>query len=165
LILRKVQELEGAVTTSFNLLCRKKDTMRRISIDPNTFAVTVIDRDGHPIPKSQLSAGEKQVYAISMLWALAKTSRRPLPVIIDTPLARLDRDHRHLLAGNYFPHASHQVLMLSTDTEVDESYFEIISPNISHAYLLEFSPEERFTSVRAGYFWRSGDEAYQAAGD
>jgi DNA sulfur modification protein DndD len=52
---------------SFNLLCRKKDNMRRISIDPNTFALTVIDRDGHPIPKSQLSAGEKQVYAISML--------------------------------------------------------------------------------------------------
>ena len=138
LILRKVRELEVAVTTSFNLLCRKKDSMRRISIDPNTFAVTVIDRDGHPIPKSQLSAGEKQVYAISMLWALAKTSRRPLPVIIDTPLARLDRDHRHLLAENYFPHASHQVLMLSTDTEVDESYFETISANISHAYLLEF---------------------------
>jgi DNA sulfur modification protein DndD len=118
LILRKVRELEGSVTTSFNLLCRKKDNMRRISIDPNTFAVTVIDRDGHPIPKSQLSAGEKQVYAISVLWALAKTSRRPLPVIIDTPLARLDRDHRRLLAENYFPHASHQVLMLSTDTEV-----------------------------------------------
>jgi DNA sulfur modification protein DndD len=165
LILRKVRELEGSVTTSFNLLCRKKDNMRRISIDPNTFAVTVIDRDGHPIPKSQLSAGEKQVYAISMLWALAKTSRRPLPVIIDTPLARLDRDHRHLLAENYFPHASHQVLMLSTDTEVDESYFETISPSISHAYLLEFSPEERFTSVRAGYFWRSKDEAYQVASD
>ncbi len=165
LILRKVRELEGSVTTSFNLLCRKKDNMRRISIDPSTFAITVIDRDGHPIPKSQLSAGEKQVYAISMLWALAKTSRRPLPIIIDTPLARLDRDHRHLLAENYFPHASHQVLMLSTDTEVDESYFETISPNISHAYLLEFSPEERFTSVRSGYFWRSRDEAYQAAGD
>jgi len=165
LILRKVRDLEASVTTSFNLLCRKKDNMRRISIDPNRFSVTVIDRDGHPIPKSQLSAGEKQVYAISMLWALAKTSRRPLPVIIDTPLARLDGDHRQLLAENYFPHASHQVLMLSTDTEVDESYFETISPSISHAYLLEFSPEERFTSVRAGYFWRSRDEAYQAAGD
>ena len=165
LILRKVRELEVSVTTSFNLLCRKKDNMRQISIDPNTFAVTVIDRDGHPIPKAQLSAGEKQVYAISMLWALAKTSRRPLPVIIDTPLARLDRDHRQLLAENYFPHASHQVLMLSTDTEVDESYFENISPSISHAYLLEFSPGERFTSVKSGYFWRSRDEAYQVAGD
>ncbi len=165
LMLRKVRELEASVTTSFNLFSRKKDNMRRISIDPNMFTVTVIDRDGYPIPKSQLSAGEKQVYAISMLWALAKTSRRPLPVIIDTPLARLDSDHRRLLAENYFPHASHQVLMLSTDTEVDESYFETISPNISHAYLLEFSPEERFTSVKAGYFWRSKNEAYQATGD
>jgi DNA sulfur modification protein DndD len=165
LILRKVKELESAVTESFNMLCRKKDTMRRISIDSNSFAVTVIDRDGHPIPKSQLSAGEKQVYAISMLWALAKTSRRPLPVIIDTPLARLDKDHRRLLAENYFPYASHQVLMLSTDTEVDEAYFEGISRNVSRSYLLEFSPEECFTSVRSGYFWRNRDEALQVAGD
>ena len=165
LIVRKVQELEAAVTTSFNVLCRKKDNMRRIAIDASAFSVTVIDRDGNPIPKSQLSAGEKQVYAISMLWALARTSRRPLPVIIDTPLARLDRDHRHLLAENYFPHASHQVLMLSTDTEVDETYFETISPSISHAYLLEFSAEDRSTTVKSGYFWRSKDEAYQVAGD
>jgi DNA sulfur modification protein DndD len=55
--------------------------------------------------------------------------------------------------------------MLSTDTEVDESYFETLSSRISHAYLLEFSSEERFTSVRSGYFWRSRDEAYQATGD
>jgi len=163
LIVRKVRELESSVTTSFNVLCRKKDSMRRISIDPTSFAVTVIDRDGQPIPKAQLSAGEKQIYAISMLWALARTSRRPLPIIIDTPLARLDRDHRQLLAHNYFPHASHQVLMLSTDTEVDESYFESLAESISAAYLLEFSAEERCTTVKAGYFWRNKSEAYQVA--
>jgi hypothetical protein len=53
-----------------------------------------------------------------MLWALAKTSGRPLPIIIDTPLARLDSDHRKLLAQHYFPVASHQMLILSTDTEI-----------------------------------------------
>lgn len=162
LILRKIRSLEDAVTDCFNVLCRKKDHMRRISIDPSTFRVTIKDKNGDPIPKAQLSAGEKQVYAISMLWALGKTSGRPLPVIVDTPLARLDRDHRTLLAEHYFPNASHQVLVLSTDTEVDEEYFERLAPSISKAYLLSFDQDERFTSAGPGYFWRKEHEVIKA---
>jgi hypothetical protein len=162
LIDRKIRALEQCVTDCFNILCRKKDNMRRISIDAHTFAVTVKDKDGHPIAKGQLSAGEKQVYAISMLWALGKTSNRPLPLIIDTPLARLDRDHRNLLAEHYFPNASHQVLILSTDTEVDEAYFEQLTPAISKAYLLDFDSIERTSTVSEGYFWREKHEAVQA---
>jgi DNA sulfur modification protein DndD len=136
--------------------------MRRVSIDAATFAVTIKDKDGQPIAKDQLSAGEKQVYAISMLWALSKTSGRPLPVIVDTPLARLDRDHRSLLAQHYFPAASHQVVILSTDTEVDEDYFEQLAPAISKAYLLEFDQVDRFTSICPEYFWRRDREAIKA---
>jgi DNA sulfur modification protein DndD len=163
LIYHKVRQLEEAVTECFNILCRKKDSLRRISIDPLTFKVTLKDRDGQPIPKVQLSAGEKQIYAISMLWALAKTSGRPLPIVIDTPLARLDRDHRDLLATHYFKNASHQVIVLSTDTEVDETYFEKLSSSISRAYLLDFSEDERRTKVTPGYFWRRQHEALEAA--
>ena len=124
LIHKKVLEFQEAVTECFQTLCRKKDSLGRIIVDPNDFSVTLQDKHNRPLPKAQLSAGEKQIYAISMLWALAKTSGRPLPIIIDTPLARLDSDHRKLLAQHYFPFASHQVLILSTDTEVDQSYFE-----------------------------------------
>ncbi len=162
IIAKKVQSLEDAVTQCFNVLCRKKDSMRRVSIDAATFAVTIKDKDGQPIAKDQLSAGEKQVYAISMLWALSKTSGRPLPVIVDTPLARLDRDHRSLLAQHYFPAASHQVVILSTDTEVDEDYFEQLAPAISKAYLLEFDQVDRFTSICPEYFWRRDREAIKA---
>jgi DNA sulfur modification protein DndD len=110
-----------------------------------------------------LSAGEKQIYAISMLWALGKTSGRPLPIIIDTPLARLDSDHRRLLVENYFPLASHQVIILSTDTEVDQGYFEELRPAVARAYHLDFDQTENSTTVKQGYFWRERDEAYKAA--
>ena len=143
----------------FNTLCRKKDALRRITINPRDFSVTLYDRKNQPLAKSQLSAGEKQIYAISMLWALAQTSGRPLPIIIDTPLARLDSDHRKLLVEHYFPAASHQMLILSTDTEVDHPYFSALQRNVAYAYHLNFDPVTEGTTVQSGYFWKETREA------
>lgn len=163
LIDKKIAELQRIVTECFNLLCRKKDSLRTIKIDSRDFSISLCDRNGHPIPKAHLSAGEKQIYAISMLWALGRASGRPLPVIIDTPLARLDSDHRRLLVENYFPHASHQVILLSTDTEVDQFYFELLKPAVARAHHLEYDQVDSCTAVRQGYFWRDVNEAHKAA--
>ncbi len=160
----KVRKLEHAVAQCFDLLCRKSDMIRRIEIDPQKFSVTLYDRQGQAIPKKQLSAGEKQIYAISMLWALAQTSGRPLPVIIDTPLGRLDSDHRRNLIECYFSKASHQVIILSTDTEIDQKYIKALNPFISHAYHLQYSPETESSSASEGYFWKhreAGNETQQ----
>lgn len=150
----KVRKLEHAVAQCFDLLCRKSDMIRRIEIDPQKFSVTLYDRQDQAIPKKQLSAGEKQIYAISMLWALAQTSGRPLPVIIDTPLGRLDSDHRRNLIECYFSQASHQVIILSTDTEIDQEYIKALNPFISHAYHLQYNPETESSSASEGYFWK-----------
>jgi DNA sulfur modification protein DndD len=163
LIENKVAQLQDAVTQCFNLLCRKKDSLRKIRIDPKTFAITLCDRRNALLPKTQLSAGEKQIYAISMLWALGKTSGRPLPIVIDTPLARLDSEHRKLLVEHYFPLASQQVIILSTDTEVDQEYFDALKPAIARVYHLDYDQTECATAIEPGYFWRERDEAYKVA--
>lgn len=155
---RKVAQLRDAVAECFNRLSRKGDIVERVQIDPRTFVVTLFDRDGTAIPKEELSSGEKQIFAIAMLWGLAKTSGRPLPVIIDTPLGRLDSDHRRKLIHDYLPFASHQVLVLSTDTEVDQALCEELKPHISHAYHLSFARDDGRTSVSKGYFWNSAKE-------
>jgi DNA sulfur modification protein DndD len=159
LLLERVDKLQRAVTECFASLSRKKDSVRKVSIDPKNFSITLYDRANNALNKTQLSAGEKQIYAISMLWGLAKTSGRPLPVIIDTPLARLDSDHRSLLAGNYFPVASHQVIVLSTDTEVDRTYFDALKPSVAHSYHLTFDENLGGTISRKGYFWEDESEA------
>jgi DNA sulfur modification protein DndD len=163
LIEKKVTQLQSAVTECFNLLCRKKDTLRTIRIDSKNFSISLCDRQNRPLQKAQLSAGEKQIYAVSMLWALAKTSGRPLPIVIDTPLARLDSDHRRLLIEHYFPLASHQVIVLSTDTEVDQLYFDQLRPSIARVYHLDYDQAAGSTAVKQGYFWRERDEAYKTA--
>lgn len=160
LLEKKVLELQNAVSHSFNTLCRKKDALRRITIDPKDFSVTLYDKQERSIPKSRLSKGEKQIYAVSMLWALGKTSGRPLPIIIDTPLGRLDSDHRDLLVREYFPTASHQVIIFSTDTEVDQKYFSALKHAVSKTYCLEFDSAEYSTKISKGYWWSENNETH-----
>lgn len=160
----KLRQLEREVTQCFGAICRKSDLVHQIRIDPESFEITLLDRHGREIPKERLSAGEKQVFAVALLWALGRTSGRPLPVIIDTPLARLDSDHRRLLLERYLPSASHQVLVLSTDTEVDEDAFAALEPSVSHAYHLKYDHDERRTAAEAGYFWSKDGESETAAG-
>ncbi|MGK7863057.1 DNA sulfur modification protein DndD [Falsiroseomonas sp. E2-1-a4] len=152
LLEHKLGQLRTEFVSCFNRLARKADLIADIRIDPETFATTLIDQQRRENPKTALSAGEKQIYAIAMLWALARTSGRPLPMIIDTPLARLDSEHRAKLTGQYFPAASHQVILLSTDTEIDEALMHDLAPNVSHAFRLDYDHVAGRTVVSNGYF-------------
>ena len=156
----KIDELRRHFRRCFDTLSRKDDLLQDVAVDPATFKVTFSDGAGRTLEKAELSAGEKQIYAIAMLWALALTSRRPLPFLIDTPLGRLDSDHRANLVREYFPFVSHQVVILSTDTEIDEVYFQDLLPYLSRAYHLKFNEKSGETRVVDGYFWLSEDHDY-----
>ncbi|HCR1752713.1 TPA: DNA sulfur modification protein DndD [Pseudomonas aeruginosa] len=155
----KLRELESQFYLSFNNLARKRDRHLSIRIDSQSFEVELLDEKGEVIRKSELSAGEKQIFAISILESLARTSGRSLPVVIDTPLGRLDSVHRKKLLENYFPRTSHQVIILSTDTEVDFTFYESLRSHVSHSYHLVYSADTRSTHVEEGYFWRHGEDA------
>jgi DNA sulfur modification protein DndD len=155
---RKIDRLSGLITESFRFLLRKKSMVERIVIDPATFGITLYDRAGGALSKERLSEGEKQIFAISVLWGLARASSRPLPAVIDTPMARLDAAHRRNLVERYFPNASHQVIILSTDTEVDRDYYEALQPHIARAYHLNYDEEERATVAEEGYFWKGASQ-------
>jgi DNA sulfur modification protein DndD len=164
----KLTQLRAEFVRCFNHLVRKVDLIADVRIDSASFAATLIDAAGREVPKAALSAGEKQVYAIAMLWALARTSGRPLPMIIDTPLARLDSEHRANLVGRYFPAASHQVILLSTDTEIDDHLVGDLQASVSHAYRLDYDPASGRTVASHGYFAdtqtkREGRRALQQA--
>ena len=88
-----------------------------------------------------------------MLWCLARASARPLPAVIDTPMARLDATHRRHLVERYFPNASHQVVIFSTDTEVDRESYRLLQPAVARAYHLTYDERERRTTGEPGYFW------------
>ncbi len=159
----KLHELESTFERAFSRLARKEDMLLRATIDPDTFDVELIGKNDKIIQKKKLSAGEKQIYAIAMLEALAITSGRRLPVIIDTPLGRLDSKHRSNLVDNYFPKASHQVIILSTDTEVDKKFYDDLNPSISHAYSLNYSEEDGASTLSQEYFWKESQKELSRA--
>jgi DNA sulfur modification protein DndD len=151
---RKIDRLSTLITESFRFLLRKQTFVEQIHIDPATFAITLYDQAGQAIAKPRLSEGEKQIFAISVLWGLARASARPLPAVIDTPMARLDAAHRQNLIERYFPNASHQVVIFSTDTEVDRHYYQALQPHIARAYHLNYDERDRRTVGEEGYFWK-----------
>lgn len=156
----RVKMLSTNFEVAYLKLARKEDLQLNAHINPETFDVELVEETGAVINRKLLSAGEKQIYAIAILEALAKTSGRDLPVIIDTPLGRLDSQHRDKLINHYFPYASHQVVLLSTDTEVDERYFVVqLRDDISHAYEIVFDAHTKSSSLKSGYFWELTKEA------
>jgi len=152
LIEKHIGHLETLIEDSFKSLIRKNDLIEKVSINPNSFILDVLNKEGVVIPLSRLSAGERQLLAISVLWGLAKASGRPLPAIIDTPLGRLDSEHRGHLIENYFPNASHQVILLSTDTEIDAQYRDMLQMSIGKEYHIEYSAKEKTSTITPGYF-------------
>ena len=155
--INKIKNVELEFIQSFRHLARKDDININAKIEPHTFSVKLLNDFGSEIPKESLSAGERQIYAIAMLDALAKTSGRKLPIIIDTPLGRLDSKHRKKLVENYFPSASHQVIILSTDTEIDQAYLASLKDHISHTIMLDYSGTEGSSNIEAGYFWQTSE--------
>jgi DNA sulfur modification protein DndD len=148
-----LERIERLVLNAFRQLLRKESLVEALRLDPKTFEPEIIGTDGKTVDVQRLSAGERQLLAVSLLWGLAKASGRPLPTIIDTPLGRLDTTHRTHLVKRYFPFASHQVMLLSTDEEINEKYYRMVKPWVSQEYHLEFKESDQSTSINKGYFW------------
>jgi len=151
---RHVRRIEQLVLTSYQQLLRKTSLVADLRIDPISFSVTLFGKDGQALSPERLSAGERQLLAIALLWGLAKASGRPLPTAIDTPMGRLDSEHRLHLVERYFPFASHQVLLLSTDEEITSQYLAKLWPRVGRSYTLVFDDLTGSTTVQAGYFAR-----------
>ena len=151
LTLARIEHLSQCVTECYKRLAHKESLCSRIQFNPTTLTLTLYDAQGSEVFRPLLSAGEKQVLAIAMLWGLGLASGRQLPVIIDTPLGRLDTEHRSRLLSLYFPQASRQVILLSTDSEINTDELEVLRPSLAKTLHLRFDSEHRRTTIEEGY--------------
>lgn len=137
LIGKKLELLQTSVLQKFNLLCRKQNYFDRITIDANAFSIQ-LSRQDIVTDHLQLSAGEKQLLILSILWGLRELTNISLPLIIDTPLARLDAHHRKSFLNVFLPAMQPQVILIGTDMEVLSDVLDELDPHIARHYLLKY---------------------------
>ena len=152
IVKRHLSRIERLVLDSYQQLLRKTSLVTQLSIDPQTFTLELHTRLGAPLRAENLSAGERQLLGVALLWGLAKASGRPLPTAIDTPLGRLDTSHRTYFVERYLPFASHQTLVFSTDEEIVGGYLGRLRPWIGRTYRLHYDDSAGLTRVAPGYF-------------
>jgi DNA sulfur modification protein DndD len=133
------------MTEMMRKLAHKDDLVSKITIDPSTYVLRILNKKGDEVQAP--SAGEREVFALSMLWGLAQISKRNLPVIIDTPLGRLDQSHRSSIVRSYFPQAGEQVIILSTDSEIDKTWYSAIRPSLVQEFVLVHDDSEEVTTI------------------
>lgn len=150
---QRVEKLEEYTLEMLKRLSRKSDFVSRVQIVPEeNFSIRLYDGYNFLVDKTKISKGEKELVAISLIWALSKLANRELPLVIDTPLARLDSEHRQRIVENYYPFAGQQVILLSTDTEVVGDLFDLVKPNVSQTFLIQKDSVSDSTKFIKGYF-------------
>ena len=102
--------------------------------------------------KQQLSAGEKQVFIMALYQSLSILNKISVPYIIDTPFARIDKEHRENILEQFFKKLRGQVIVLSTDEEISTDYTPIIEDVVSNTFVLHHSPNGNTEIVSNSYF-------------
>lgn len=150
-----IRSIEKQTLENFRLICSKGKLISKIQINPSTYSIKIFDNDGKLWLIKYLSDGEKQLFALALLWAMAIQTGKHFPYILDTPLGRLDTGHRQDLVNQFFGKAADQMILTSTNEEVDDVLFETILPYVSKTYLLEYDFEKKETIVHKDrYFSR-----------
>lgn len=148
----KASFIKEEFSTMLNKLFRKQDEFGKIEFDIQTFTVRLYNDKMQEISIEDRSAGEMQMISSSLIWALTKASDLSLPMVIDTPLGRLDSHHRSQLINYYYKDLSEQVIILSTDTEISNEYVELMKKNSYRQYMLDYDEKKKYTIIRDGYF-------------
>ena len=154
---KKLELLQRYITDGLQMLLHKKEFIDKVSIDKESFEVKLFKGDDE-ISKEMLSKGELQMFATAVVWGLAKTSGRPLPFMIDTPLARLDEEHRDSLVEKFYPSASHQMVIFSTNSEINSEFYQKLEPFVERSFVIKYDSQKGKTIKHDNYFFDSKGE-------
>lgn len=146
LMSKKLLLLKDKVLAKFNLLCRKDSYLDDLIIDAQTFNI-ILSRNQTTVDHAHLSAGEKQLLVVSILWGLRELTNISLPLIIDTPLARLDLEHRKTFIERFLPAIQPQVILIGTDMELTEDLITGLDQRIANQYTLTYNAQSQSTQL------------------
>ena len=89
---------------------------------------------------------------MSLYWAMMNQSKNELPFIIDTPFARIDKEHRSNILEHFFKKLKRQIIILSTDEEIVSNYMDVVSEVISNTFVLNHTSNGNTEILPEAYF-------------
>ena len=131
----QAKAVADAMTSAIQAMAHRKDYLRSVEISESG-EVRLLTPTGSNLRDLDLSAGEKQIFTQALFSAIAQVTGRVFPLIVDTPLGRLDEQHRVNVLRHLASRDS-QVILLSTNTEVVGPYLDAIRDRIVKAYRIE----------------------------
>ena len=142
-----VQELEYDINHMYDLLKNKKDMVKHISILPD-YSLKLSGFDDSTVSVEHISEGEKGILMYSVMYGLLNISNSKLPLIIDSPLGRMDSEHVDHLIKYLYPIFGNQVIILSHDREITVSTLPQLESVLSKTFILK----NQYPKVNLGYF-------------
>ena len=149
---KKVRDIEYFSTKMLKDLMRKQNFIHRINIDHETFHLTLIDQENNKINKDILSAGEKELLVLSIIWGTIHSSNKQIPIVLDTLLGRLDLEHKSSVINKLIPRFGEQCIILATNSEITEDLFSELSPFISNHFTLKYDTTNKNTKIENHFF-------------
>ena len=155
---RLLRRLEQEIVIKSGLLLGKSGLVRTVVISDSDFQPQIYNDKNETVRLFDLSAGERQLFALAMLWSFAEIAEVHLPMVIDTPLGRLDRKHRHHFVDRFLPNASHQTLILSTDEEIKEGLYDRLCDSVLQEYTITYDASVGGSRIDEGYAFARPEE-------
>lgn len=128
--------VEDRLRDHIEVLLARSQLVRDVRLS-DQFSITYLDSEGEPVARHSLSAGMRQMAAMAMLWSLKEEADRPMPVVIDTPLGRIDAENRGLLVDEYFPHAGNPLILLPTNSEITVEDYDTLIDHVAKRYVID----------------------------
>lgn len=152
--------VENQLNNRVGMLLGPSQLIKSVELDEQ-FHMSYFDELANPVARGSISAGMRQLVAMSMLWALKDVADRPLPVVIDTPLGRIDRQNRALLMSEYFPQAGKPLVLLPTDSEFAPEDYLALDEHIAIRYEIQNRGGLNAKIVELPYVSRSRGERHE----
>lgn len=123
-----------------------EDNVKELEISED-FEIRLKDKYGESIIVESQSSGQKQILAISIFWALSELSNSKIPLIIDTPLSRIDETNRAKIIKQYYGNGG-QVIILPHSGEMGQREYEFAKPNLAGLYKIDNSDDRSHATIK-----------------
>lgn len=131
----KRANLEESINIKFKQLKKEGYEADKIILDEN-FNINLYDVNGNAMDILSSSSGQKQIIATALIWGISEYIAEDIPMIIDTPLGRLDEKNQSLILNEFYPNVSKQVIILPTPSELKHDGFKSLSKHVSQTFML-----------------------------